>query len=117
AAPHAVFSYPQIASVGLTQEEARNKVYDFLVGKAKYNDVAKGEAMMETEGFAKAIADKKTMKILGFHIIGPYAPMIIQEVITIMAIGGQVGHIGHGMHIHPALPELITRTLANLKEV
>jgi len=117
AVPHAVFSHPQIASVGLTQNQAEKEGFDLLVGKAKYNDVAKGDAMMETEGFAKAIVDKKTMKILGFHIIGPFAPMIIQEVITIMAIGGQVGHIGQGMHIHPALPELIPRTLSNLKEV
>jgi dihydrolipoamide dehydrogenase len=117
AVPHAVFSYPQIASVGLTQSEAKKESFDFLVGKAKYSDVAKGEAMMETEGFAKAVVDKKTMKILGFHIIGPYAPMLIQEVITIMAIGGQVGHIGHGMHIHPSLSELIPRTLSNLREI
>jgi dihydrolipoamide dehydrogenase len=117
AVPHAVFSHPQIASVGLTQNQAEKEGFDLLVGKAKYNDVAKGDAMMETEGFAKAIVDKKTMKILGFHIIGPFAPMIIQEVITIMAIGGQVGHIGQGMHIHPALPELIPRSLSNLKEV
>jgi dihydrolipoamide dehydrogenase len=117
AVPHAVFSYPQIASVGLTQSEAKEKGFDLLVGKARYDDVAKGEAMMETEGFAKAIVDKKTMKILGFHIIGPYAPMLIQEVITIMAIGGQAGHIGYGMHIHPALSELIPRTLGNLREI
>jgi dihydrolipoamide dehydrogenase len=117
AVPHAVFSHPQIASVGLTQNQAEKEGFDLLVGKAKYNDVAKGDAMMEAEGFAKAIVDKKTMKILGFHMLGPYAPMIIQEVITIMAIGGQVGHIGQGMHIHPALPELIPRTLSNLKEV
>lgn len=117
AAPHAVYSEPQIASVGITQQEAKKKGYDFLVGRAKYNDVAKGEAMMETNGFAKAIVNKKNMKILGFHIIGPYAPMIIQEVITIMAIGGQISHIGQGMHIHPSLPELIPKTLSNLKEV
>jgi len=117
ATPHAVFSHPQIAGVGITEKEAEKSDYDYLVGKAKYSDIAKGEVMIEAEGFAKAIVDKKTMKILGFHIIGPYAPIVIQEVITIMAIGGQVGHISHGMHIHPALPELILRTLNNLKEV
>ena len=56
AAPHAVYSYPQIASVGLTEENTR-KDYDILVGKTKYSDVAKGQAMMETEGFAKAIVE------------------------------------------------------------
>lgn len=81
AIPHAVFSHPQIASVGLTEEQAK-KDYDIVVGKANYSAVAKGEAMMETESFAKAIVEKSSMKILGFHIIGPYAPILIQEVIT-----------------------------------
>ena len=115
AVPYAVFTYPQIASVGLTEKEAIKK-YKILVGKAMYSDVAKGEAMMELEGFSKAIVDKENGKILGFHIIGPYAPMLIQEVVNAMALGGQIGFIGQGMHIHPALSELILRTLGNLKE-
>lgn len=117
AAPHAVFSYPQIASVGLTQQEAKNEGHDLLIGSASYDQVAKGIAMMESNGFAKAIVDKNDLHILGFHIIGPYAPILIQEVITIMEVKGQVGHLGQAMHIHPALPELIQRTLGNLKEV
>ena len=113
--PYAVFTYPEIAAVGMTEEEAK-KQYQILVGTARYSDVAKGEAMMETEGFAKAILEKQTGKILGFHIIGPYAPMLIQEVINAMALGGDISLLAHGMHIHPALPELILRTLGNLSE-
>ena len=115
AAPHAVYSHPQIASVGLTEEKAR-KQYKILVGRARYSDVAKGEAMMEEVGFAKAIVEKDTERILGFHIIGPYAPTLIQEVINAMASGGNISQINAGMHIHPALPELILRTLDNLEE-
>ena len=92
------------------------KSYEILVGKAHYNDVAKGDAMAEVDGFTKAIVDKNEGRILGFHIIGPYAPILIQEVINAMALGGKLGFIGQGMHIHPALPELILRTLGNLKE-
>ncbi|HWR63952.1 MAG TPA: dihydrolipoyl dehydrogenase [Candidatus Thermoplasmatota archaeon] len=114
--PYAVFTYPQIAAVGMTEEEAK-KQYEVLVGTARYSDVAKGEAMMETEGFAKAILEKQTGKIVGFHIIGPYAPMLIQEVINGMALGGDIAYISQGMHIHPALSELILRTLGNLNEV
>ncbi|MBU7032624.1 MAG: dihydrolipoyl dehydrogenase, partial [Theionarchaea archaeon] len=73
--PHAVFSYPQIASVGLTEAEAKTD-HHILVGRARYSDVAKGMAMMETEGFAKAIIDRETWTILGFHIIGPHAPIL-----------------------------------------
>lgn len=114
--PYAVFTYPEIASVGMTEEEAK-KNNTILVGSARYSDVAKGDAMMEYDGFTKAIVDKQTRKILGFHIIGPYAPMLIQEVINAMALGGEISLIAHGMHIHPALPELILRTLGNLGEV
>ena len=117
AVPHAVFSSPQIASVGLTQKQAEKDGYNLLVGTAHYDSVAKGQAMMESTGFAKAIVKKEDYQILGFHIIGPYAPMIIQEVITIMSVKGEIGHIGMAMHIHPALPELIQRALANIEEV
>jgi mycothione reductase len=114
AAPHAVFSHPQIASVGLTEEAAR-KNHKVSVGRAKYFDIAAGEAMMETNGFAKAIVDEKKGILLGFHVIGPDAPVIIQEVINAMAIGGSIDHIQAGMHIHPAASELIMRTLSNLE--
>ena len=80
-----VYSHPQIASVGLGEENAR-KSYDIIVGRTKYFDVAKGEAMIEKDGFAKAIVEKGSDRILGFHIIGPYAPVLIQEVVN--AISG-----------------------------
>jgi len=115
AAPHAVYSYPQIASVGLTQEKAV-KDHDILVGKTKYSDVAKGEAMMEKEGFAKAVVEKNSGKILGFHIIGPYAPELIQEVVNAMESGGHIDQITGSMHIHPALSELIPQTLNNIAQ-
>ncbi|MDP2730959.1 MAG: dihydrolipoyl dehydrogenase [Dehalococcoidales bacterium] len=114
AAPHAVYSHPQIASVGLTEENAR-KTHKISIGRARYFDVAKGEAMMEENGFAKAIVDADTEKVLGFHIIGPYAPILIQEVTNAMASGGGVSQMQAGIHIHPALPELILRTFNNLE--
>jgi len=115
AVPHAIYSHPQIASVGLTEENAR-KEHKILVGRARYSDVAKGEAMMETEGLAKAIVEKETEKILGFHIIGPCAPVLIQEVVNAMTSGGHSGEIDQGFHIHPALTELIPTVLNNLEE-
>jgi mycothione reductase len=114
ATPHAVYSHPQIASVGLSEENAR-KTYKVLVGKARYSDVAYGQAMMDKSGFAKAIVEKDTLKILGFHIIGHNAPILIQEVVNVMAAGGDINHIQDSMHIHPALPELILKAFANLK--
>jgi mycothione reductase len=117
-APHAVFSYPEIASVGLTEEQARQQfpLNELLVGKAKYSEVARGEAMREEESFAKAIV-KRDGKILGFHIIGPYASILIQEVINAMANDMDIWSIGKGMHIHPALPEVVVATFGNLQQV
>jgi len=115
AMPNAVFSHPQIASVGMTEEESK-RGHLVLIGEAGYSDVAKGQAMLEDECFAKAIVDKNNMQILGFHIIGPYAPILIQEVIDTMATGGSIHPIARGMHIHPALPELILSALGNLRD-
>ena len=117
AVPHAVYSHPQIASVGLREDEARRDDPHILVGRMSYRDTAQGEAMMEEEGFAKAILDAHSGRILGFHIIGPYAPMLIQEVTNAMAAGGDPHIIESGMHIHPALSELIPATLASVEEV
>ena len=113
--PHAVFSYPQIASVGLTEAEAKRD-HHILVGTSKYSDVAKGIALREEDGFAKAIVDAETEQILGFHIIGPYAPILIQEVIDLMALGHQAGDLDVGLHIYPAMAELIPSTLSRLDE-
>jgi mycothione reductase len=115
ATPHAVYSHPQIASVGMTEEAAR-KTHKVLVGRAKYSEVAKGEAMMEEIGFAKAVVEADTGKILGFHIIGPYAPILIQEVVDTMTAGISIDHIQASMHIHPALTELIPMSLTNLSD-
>lgn len=115
AIPHAVFSYPEIASVGMRESEAKNN-HKILIGYAKYNSIAKGIAMLEEETFAKAIVDKEDNKILGFHIIGPYASILIQEVINVMANNMDMRAIFKGIHIHPALPELIPSTLGNLME-
>jgi len=113
AVPHAVFTRPQIASIGLSEAGAR-KDHEILVGKAEYSDVVAGDAMDEKMGFAKAIADKKTRRILGFHIIGPNAAILIQEVINAIAAGNNFESITESMHIFPALSEVVEETLNNL---
>jgi mycothione reductase len=117
--PHAVFSYPEIASVGLTEEQAAKLMgkHEILVGKAMYTDVARGDAMMETEGFTKAVVHRKSGKILGYHIIGPQASILIQEVVNAMAADGNVWSIAKGIHIHPALSEVVLKAIGKLEEV
>lgn len=111
--PYAIFTHPQIASVGLTEAEAR-KDHKVLVGRAKYSDIVAGDTMVEKDGFAKAIVEKKTGKILGFHIIGPYASHIIQEVVNAMVNKNTVDYITGSIHTFPSLSELIPQTLDNL---
>ena len=115
AVPHAVYSHPQVASVGLSEAQAREK-HNIFIGRTKYFDTAKGEAMIEKQGFAKAIVEKNSSRILGFHIIGPYAPELIQEVVNAMTSGGGMEELGQGIHIHPALSELVQYTLSSLEE-
>ncbi|MBS3815411.1 MAG: dihydrolipoyl dehydrogenase [Hadesarchaea archaeon] len=117
AVPYAVFTHPQIAGVGLTVDEAK-KDHDILVGKHKYKDTARGYAMGDVEGFCKIIVDKNEGEILGTHIIGPHASILIQEVINLMYAGdGTVRPLYDALHIHPALSEVVAWSLGNLSEV
>jgi len=112
--PYAVYTCPQIASVGLTEQQARKR-HKILVGRARYSDTVMGIAMMEHEGFAKAVVEKGSGKILGFHIIGPHAAMLIQEVVNAMLNKTDVKSITGCMHIFPALSNIIPETFSNLE--
>jgi dihydrolipoamide dehydrogenase len=112
--PRAVFTHPQIASVGLTEAAALKGDYQVTVGKARYTDTAKGNAMLENDSFAKVVLEKGSHKLLGFHIVGSYAPELIQEVTNAMLSGGELEELSSGIHIHPALSELISYTLASV---
>lgn len=117
AAPHAVFTHPQIASVGLKETEAKQQGHKILVGTARYKDTALGAAMGKPEGFVKVILQQKTGKILGGHIIGPFAPILIQEIVNAMASGSQTFvPILRGIHIHPSMSEVVQNAFVNLQE-
>jgi len=117
AAPHAVFTNPQVASVGMKQAEAKRAGYKVLVGKAYYKDTAQGAAMAEPKGFVKVIVEKKSGQILGAHIIGPFASMLIQEVINAMSTSDRSFlPIIRGMHIHPAMNEVVLNAFGDLRE-
>jgi dihydrolipoamide dehydrogenase len=110
AVPHAVFIYPEIASVGQGEKAAIKKYGQdkVLIGIHRYQDTAKGEAMNVKDYFVKVIVENGTMKILGAHIIGPYASVLIQEIINLMYTPEQSAKpIIQGMHIHPALNEVV----------
>jgi len=116
AAPHAVFTHPQVASVGLKEEEAKQKYHKVLVGNAFYRDIAMGAAMGFPEGFVKVIVEAETGKILGGHIIGPEASILVQEIVNAMiSETGSFAPISQGMHIHPAMSEVVQNAFGNLR--
>ena len=117
-APHAVFTHPQVASVGLKEAEARQQGYGLLIGVAHYHDTAMGGAMGEPEGFVKVLVEKETGKILGGHIIGPEASSLIQEIVNAMTADDKsYAPIIRAMHIHPALSEVVQQAFGNLRPI
>jgi dihydrolipoamide dehydrogenase len=107
AMPRAIFTRPQVAGVGLTETEAK-KFYNATSKTTYYNETVKGEAMQESEGFVKAICNDDNGQILGCHIAGPHASVLIQEIVNVMANNGTASAIKRCVHIHPALTEIVT---------
>ncbi|MDX2642497.1 mycothione reductase [Streptomyces sp. PA03-1a] len=114
-APHAVFTSPQIASVGLTEQEARRHGVAYLVSVRDYADTAYGWALEDTTSFVKVLADPHDRTILGAHIIGPQAATLIQPLIQAMALGQTADQVGREvLYIHPALTEAVEQALLDL---
>jgi mycothione reductase len=113
--PAAVFSSPQIATVGLTEEQAKAKGIRYVTASQAYASIAYGWAMEDTTGFAKLLADPATGQLLGAHIIGPQASTVIQPLIQAMSFGLDAKSMARGQYwIHPAMPELVENALLNL---
>ncbi len=113
AVPHAIFIQPEVAAVGAKEEELRGKEY--VVGYYLYKDTAKGLAMKDEHHFAKVIAEEETGRLLGTHIIGPYASSMIHESIVLMNTREQsVFPAYRSMHVHPAVNEVLERAMFSL---
>ncbi|WP_291793659.1 mycothione reductase [Brevibacterium sp.] len=113
--PAAVFSSPQVAHVGMTEEEARAAGHDVVVGTRDYGGVAYGWAMEDTTGFVKVVADRSSRLLLGAHLMGPEASMIIQPLIQAIAFDQPADEVAKGQYwIHPALPEVVENALLDL---
>lgn len=112
AIPHAVFSYPEIAGVGMKEKEAVEKYGEerILIGIKFFEDTAKGSAMELRDYFVKVILDAEDDKILGAHIIGPQASVLIHQIIPLMYTElRSPAPIMRAMDIHPSLSEVVTR--------
>lgn len=103
---HAVFSSPQVAGVGKTEQELKLDGIPYKVGRAEYSETAMGDALKEN-GLVKVITDENKEEILGCHIVGPDASTLIHEVVVAMKATGKVADVKKSVHVHPALPEVV----------
>ena len=109
--PHAIFTHPQIAGVGMTEQEAQEKNKEYVLGRYDYKDTGMGAALEEKKGFVKFIVERKTKEILGCHIIGPEASTLIHEVVATMKADRRkaLNILRTAIHVHPALSEVVQR--------
>lgn len=113
--PHAVFSSPRIASVGMTEQEAQASGLSYVAATREYSGIAYGWAMEDTTSFVKVLADPASGQLLGAHIIGPEAPTLIQPLVQAMSFGVDARSMATGQYwIHPAMPEVIENALLDL---
>jgi dihydrolipoamide dehydrogenase len=117
AVPHAVFTWPEVAGVGLREMDAIEKGKLVLVGQASYKDAIKGYAMGDDgSSFVKVILDAKTRKILGAHAVGPHATAMVQPLVYLMNSGkGTYMPLVKAQTIHPAMEEIMVRAFGNLR--
>ncbi|MBW6401266.1 dihydrolipoyl dehydrogenase [Roseomonas sp. HJA6] len=107
AIPGVVYTWPEVASVGATEETLKAAGVEYKVGKFPFTANGRARAMGSTDGFVKVLADKKTDKVLGAHIIGPDAGTLIAEMAIAIEFGASAEDIGRVSHAHPSLNEAV----------
>ena len=117
AMPHAIFTSPQVAGVGFTEQKLKNQnQMQYVKSIYPYINTAMGKAVDDQDGFVKFLVDKGSPKILGCHIIGEQASILIHEVLVAMMSddnhSGTIDSIARTIHVHPALSEVVVRAAA-----
>ena len=105
--PGVIYTWPEVATVGKTEEQLKEAGVEYNVGKVPFMANSRARANGFTEGFAKILADKKTDKVLGVHIIGPDAGTVIHECVLAMEFGASAEDIARTCHAHPTLNEAV----------
>jgi dihydrolipoamide dehydrogenase len=105
--PSVVYTWPEVASAGFTEEQLKEKGVEYKAGKFPFTPNGRAKAMGMTDGFVKILADKKTDRVLGVHIIGPRASDMLPEAVMAMEFGGAAEDIARAFHAHPTLSEVM----------
>ncbi|HET8536026.1 MAG TPA: mercuric reductase [Solirubrobacteraceae bacterium] len=103
--PHAVFVDPEVASVGLTEQQARDAGHQIATGTQAFAGVVRARAIGETRGLIKFVVDSDTDRILGCHIAGPHAGELVHEAVIAIVAGASYSDVRRAIHIHPTLSE------------
>lgn len=105
--PGVIYTWPEVASVGQTEEQLKEAGIKYKVGSFPFAPNGRAKAMGMTDGIAKVLADEKTDKILGVHILGPRASDMIAEAVVAMEFGGSAEDLARSFHAHPTLSEVL----------
>ncbi len=105
--PGVVYTWPEVAGVGKTEEQLKEAGVDYKAGKFSFMANSRARAVGDTDGVVKVLADKRSDKVLGVHIVGPLAGDILAECVTIMEFGGSAEDIARTCHSHPSMGEAV----------
>jgi dihydrolipoamide dehydrogenase len=105
--PTCIFTLPEIARVGLTEEQAKKEGYEVKMGRFPFMANGKALGMREADGFVKIVSDTETNDILGVHILGPNASELIHEASLAIKLNASVEDLAHAIHAHPTLSEAV----------
>ncbi len=105
--PSVVYTFPEVAQVGRTEEELKADGIEYASGKFPFMANGRAKANQQTDGFVKVLADKKTDAVLGVHIVGPQAGELIHEAAVLMEFGGSAEDLARTCHAHPTLSEAV----------
>ena len=115
AVPYCVYTEPEMAWTGLTEQQARDKGYDVQVGKFSFKSLGKAMAINENVGLVKIVTDAKYGEILGVHIVGPHATDLIHEACVSIKLESTIEELMHTIHAHPTLAEAIMEAAQDVK--
>src|SRR5262249_25352915 len=107
AIPSVIYTWPELASVGLTEEQVKESGKEYRTGKFPFAANGRARCLDETEGMVKVIADARTDRLLGVHILGPRASELIAEAVAFMEFAGSAEDIARTCHAHPTLSEAL----------
>ncbi len=116
AIPGVVYTWPEAASVGKTEEQLNNEGISYRAGNFTFRANGRALASESAEGFAKILAHEKTDRVLGVHILGPWASDLISEAVTVMEFGGSSEDIARTVHAHPTLTEVVREAALDVEE-